>query len=104
MRKRGTSAWKRVLWRAGLLPGLIAAGIALVFLGGSGVFSTYQSDRPECQVYDLQPGPGFEVYVPAGCEAIGWLPLILWALAAFVVVALIGLAAQALWPGWNDKT
>lgn len=87
-----------MLWRAGLFPGCIAAG--LVALYGAASFTEWANDDPRCRVYDLLPGPGFQPSIPPGCESVDWLQVAAWSSAAFVVVMLIGLAAQALWPGW----
>lgn len=96
MRNAANSNRRRVLWRAGVIPGLIAA--VLVWLPAYNAATDYSVNNPACAVFDYQPGER----IPPLCEVTDWLSVVAWSLAAFVVVAIIGLAAHALWPGWND--
>lgn len=88
-----------MLWKAGLIPGLIVGGFLAFTL--SIRFREFVPDSPGCAFYD----PYSEVSSfrpPDSCYDVDVALVAAWSLGAFVAVVLIGLAAEALWPGWND--
>lgn len=97
---------RSLIWRAGVLPGLIAAAI-VGFLAYQ-LNWTYVRGIRECELFYMTGQDVLNTLnpyeMPAVCKDVQGLRVLAWSLGAFVLVAVIGLAAQALWPGWNDGT